>query len=147
MAKVRKIHRRLAEGRNYFIIDANFLANKYLPPDRAPNHQRKRIGQCLDWWTEIDQLLNSGQARVYIPDLCIAEAFKVLAEKFYNEKWFANSTAYRRAKRKLANEITTEAKELAKYDRHIRYHDVSTSRDLIIAVDRFFEVFLKKKLS
>ena len=43
-------------------------------------------------------------------------------------------------------EVTTTAKELAKYDRKIRYHDISTSRDLIIAVDRFFEVFLKNNL-
>lgn len=146
MARIRKIRRSLAEGRNYFVIDANFLANKYIPPICAPTpYQKRRIEKCLEWWAEIDQQLSSDKARVYIPDLCIAEAFKVLAQKYYVEKWFRNSSAYNTAKKRLAKEITIEAKELAKYDRKIKYHDISTSRDLIIAVDRFFEVFMKNK--
>ena len=147
MARIRKIRRRLAEGRNYYLLDANFLANKYIPPTIAPNDWRRRqIEKCLAWWEEIDQQLNSDNARVYICDLCIAEAFKVLAKKYYLDKWFPNSSMYNNAKRRLIKDITTNAKELARYDRRIRYHDISTSRDLIIAVDRFFEIFLKKDL-
>jgi len=147
MARVRKIRRQLAEGLNYYLVDANFLVNKYIPATLAPNsYQRKRIEKCLEWWQEIDIQLNSEKARVYICDLCIAEAFKVLAQKYYIEKWFPNSSTYNNAKKRLIKEITTTAKELAKYDRKIRYHDISTSRDLIIAVDRFFEVFFKNNL-
>ena len=147
MARIRKIRRRLAEGRNYYVIDANFLANKYIPPTIAPNeYQRRRIEKCLDWWIEIDQQLNSDKARIYIPDLCIAEAFKVLAKKYYVEKWFINPSTYNQAKKRLVKDISIDAKELAKYNRKIPYHDISTSRDLIIAVDRFFEVFMKKHL-
>lgn len=147
MARIRKIRRRLVEGRNYFLIDASFLANKYIPPSIAPNDwERCRINKCLDWWDEIDQQLNSDNARVYICDLCIAETFKVLAKKYYLDKWFPNPSMYNTAKKRLIKDISTTAKELAKYDRKIRYHDISTSRDLIIAVDRFFEIYLKKKL-
>ena len=147
MARIRKIRRRLVEGLNYFLIDANFLANKYIPPIVAPNdRQKRRIEKCLEWWEEIDSQLNSGKARVYVCDLCIAEAFKVLAQKYYVDKWFPNSSMYNSNKKRLIREITTTAKELSKFDRKIRYHDISTSRDLIIAVDRFFEVFLKNNL-
>ena len=147
MARIRKIRRRLVEGRNYFLIDASFLANKYIQPSIAPNDwERCRINKRLDWWDEIDQQLNSDNARVYICDLCIAETFKVLAKKYYLDKWFPNPSMYNTAKKRLIKDISTTAKELAKYDRKIRYHDISTSRDLIIAVDRFFEIYLKKKL-
>lgn len=147
MGRIRKIHRQLAQGRNYFLVDANFLANKYIPSTIAPDAtQKRRIEKCLEWWDEIDNQLSSGKARVYICDLCIAEAFKVLAEKYYLKKWFPNSSTYNSSKKRLAREITSATKELSKFDRKIRYHDISTSRDLIIAVDRFFEVFLKKKL-
>ena len=147
MARVRKIRRTLAEGRNYYVIDANFLVNKYILPTRAPNrYQRRRIEKCLDWWTEIDQQVNSDKGRVYIPDLCIAEAFKVLAQKYYVDRWFPTSSTYSNAKKRLTKDITIDAKELAKYNRKIKYHDISTSRDLIIAVDRFFEVFFKSQL-
>ena len=147
MARIRKIRRRLVEGLNYFLIDANFLANKYIPPTVAPNdRQKRRIEKCLEWWEEIDSQLNSSKARVYVCDLCIAEAFKVLAQKYYVDKWFPNSSMYNSNKKRLIREITTTAKELSKFDRKIRYHDISTSRDLIIAVDRFFEVFLKNNL-
>lgn len=146
MARKRKIRRQLAEGLNYFLVDANFLANKYIPSTAAPNdEQKRRIEKCREWWDEIDSQLNSGRARVYICDLCIAEAFKVLAKKYYVEKWFSYSS-YNNSKKRLISEITTTAKELSKFDRTIRYHDISTCRDIIIAVNRFFEVFLKNSL-
>lgn len=148
MARIRKIRRKLAEGRNYFLIDTCFLANKYIPPVVAPvGLERRRIEKCLDWWMEIDEQLNADKARLYIPDLCIAEAFKVLAQKYYIDKWFTTPRAYSDAKKRLTKDITTDAKELAKSNRKILCHDISTSRDLIIAVDRFFEVFMKKKLA
>jgi hypothetical protein len=149
MARIRKIHRRLAQGRNYYLVDANFLANKYIPSKIAPDAiQKQRIEKCLEWWHEIDNQLRSGKARVYVSNLCIAEAFKVLAEKYYvkNKKWFPNANTYNSSKKRLASEITSTTKELSKFHRKIRYHDISTSRDLIIAVDQFFEIFFKNKL-
>jgi hypothetical protein len=44
---------------------------------------RHRVERSQNWWREIDAQLRSGHAFVYVPDLCIAEAFKVLAKKYY----------------------------------------------------------------
>jgi hypothetical protein len=144
MGRIRKIHRKLSEGLNFYVIDACFLANKYIKPDLAQKPDEKsRIEKCMLWWKEIDRQLKNNKARVYIPDLCIAEAFKTLARKYYVDKWFKNSASYNSAKNRLASEITTSPEALRSFDRKIRYHDISTSRDLIIAVDRFFEVFLR----
>ena len=148
MGRIRKIYRNLAHGRNYYVIDANFLANKYIPPDRTPNQKEKtRIEKCLDWWTEIDSQLCCDKARVYIPDLCIAETFKVLAQKYYVDKWFQNYREYRNARDQLIRDIAVPPKTLRAHSRQIKFHDISTSRDIIISVDRFYEVFLKAGLN
>ena len=147
MARIRKIHLNPAEGKNYFVVDANFLANKYIPPKRAPKPGEKiRIQKCLEWWEEIDKQLDINKARVYIPDLCIAETFKVLAKKYY-DKWFKNYNEYKKAKKRLIEDITLSDKALRAPIRQIKYHDISTSRDIIISVDRFYEVFLKEGLT
>jgi len=147
MARIRRIYLDPSQGKNYFVIDANFLANKYIPPQRAPNDREKtRIEKCLDWWKEIDTQLDFDKARVYIPDLCIAETFKVLAKKYYIDKWFRRPTEYSNARDRLLQDITVSTKTLRAYSRKIRYHDISTSRDIIISVDRFYEVFLKAGL-
>lgn len=36
MARVRKIQRKPTSGRNYYVVDANFLANRYIPVGLAP---------------------------------------------------------------------------------------------------------------
>ena len=101
MARIRKIYLNPAEGKNYFVVDANFLANKYIPPNRAPDLKEKtRIKKCLEWWTEIDSQLEIKKARVYILDLCIAETFKVLARRYY-DKWFHSHGEYTKAKKRL----------------------------------------------
>ena len=147
MARIRKIYRNLIRDKNYFVIDANFLANKYIPPNRAPNPQEEtRIQKCLEWWNEIDAQLNINKARVYIPDLCIAETFKVLARRYY-DRWFHNHSEYSKARKCLIEDITLSDKILRAPIRQIKYHDISTSRDIIISVDRFYEVFHKKGLA
>ncbi len=147
MARVRKIRRDPHEGKNYYVVDACFLVNKYIPPSIAPSRpQRIQIEKCLDWWEEIDQQLNNNKARVYVPDLCIAESFKTLAKKYYdeNDKWFKNGYAYQKARSKLRKDVTTSPDLLRAKNRQIKYHDILTSRDVIISVDRFFEQFQKK---
>lgn len=147
MAGIRRIYRNPVQGKNYFVIDACFLANKYIPPNRAPNaREKRRIEKCLDWWEEIDTQLNSGKALVYIPDICIAETFKVLARKHYVDKWFLNYAEYSNVRKNLRKDITVSPKTLRSYARKIQYHDISTSRDIIISVDRFYRVFLKAGL-
>ncbi len=147
MARVRKIQKNPSRTkRNYFLVDACFLAEKYVPVGTAPTTDAaSRIRECKKWWKEIDRQVDGEKARVYIPDICIAEAFKVLAKKYYQEKAFKNSTTFKIARDRLRDDVTTPAKVLKSQERHIRYHDVPTSRDIIIAVDRFYEAFMKAK--
>lgn len=142
MARVRKIRRDGTAGRNYYLVDSNFLANIHINPAYAPNvRERERIEACVEWWDEIEAQLDAGMARIYVPDLCIAEAFKVLAKKYYRQGWFPNPAAFGAAKRSLSQDIRTPDKVLRSQNRTIRVHDVSTNRDIIVAVDRFFELF------
>ena len=46
----------------------------------------------------IDAQLDAGFARIYVPDICIAEAFKVLAKKYYSHKWFPSAVSYGQAR-------------------------------------------------
>ena len=138
----RKISRSPANT-NYYLVDACFLANRFVPIKTAPDPEKERIKKCSEWWKEIDSQVRKKKAIVYVPDICIAEAFKVIAKKYYREKRFKNAKAFAKARRRLMKFVSTPTKTLKATDRHIRCHDISTCRDVIIAVDRFFELFMK----
>lgn len=147
MARIRKIYRNPGPRlRNYYIVDACFLVNKFIHKKFAPNKKEKlRIESCQKWWNEIDKQLKGKKARIYVPDICIAEAFKVLAKKYYDEKWFKTPNSYYNARIRLINTIQISPKILKKaLNRNIGYHDISTSRDIVISVDRFYELFMKQ---
>lgn len=147
MAQRRTIERK-PEGRNFYLVDANFLANKFIPLAKVTDPGEKaRVQKSQDWWKEIDAQLNSGHAFVYVPDLCIAEAFKVLAKKYYVDGYFRYPVNYKNARDKLSEFLHVSPRTLKASQRQIKVHDISTSRDIIISVDRFNEVFLKNKLS
>lgn len=142
MPKVRKIDRFPESGRNYYLIDACFLANKYIPSSIVTNvHERQRIERCMEWWEEIDQQIKFRKARIYIPDVCIAETFKTLSKKYFEDHWFSTWNEMDNAKKLLRKDIIMSPKSMRASHREIRYHDVPTSRDIIISVDRFFELF------
>jgi predicted nucleic acid-binding protein len=146
MGKVRKIDVQPRSGRNCYLVDSNFLANKFIPPAFAPvGLQRSRITACHDWWAEIEEQLTRQHARVYIPDVCIAEAFKVLAKKYYSEKWFTQPVRFHQAKQQLSEFVRVSPRTLRAKQRNIRVHDISTNRDIVVSVDRFFELFFKHK--
>ncbi|MFB3909356.1 MAG: hypothetical protein ACE15D_13235 [Candidatus Eisenbacteria bacterium] len=146
MARVRKIQRNPSSGMNHFVVDANFLANKFVPGSSAPDaHQKIRIERCCEWWEEIDAQVGHKRARVYAPDICVAEAFKVLAKKYYEEQWFKTAVTFNNARLRLRKFITTPTRTLRAARRHIKFHDISTTRDIIISVDRFYEAFHKHK--
>jgi predicted nucleic acid-binding protein len=148
LSKIRKIDRSPESGRNYFLVDACFLVNKYIPPAFAPaGIQRLRIERCVAWWEEIESQLKSRKARIYVPDICIAETFKTLAKKYFEERWFPSSAELAKAKRRLRKDIVTPTRTMSAFNREIKYHDIPTSRDIIISVDRFFEQFSKRSLS
>lgn len=147
MARVRKIYRK-PKGKNFYLVDANFLANRFIPAARVTDAaERVRVERSQDWWREIDAQLKSGHGFVYVPDLCIAEAFKVLAKKYYVDNYFPRPVDYKIARDKLGNFLHVSPRTLKASKRSIKVHDISTSRDIIIAVDRFNELFFKHKLS
>ena len=144
MARVRKIPKKPKKSeKNFFVVDACFLANKYLPIGTAPTEEANLIRQSHRWWKEIDRQIEEGRARVYIPDLCIAEAFKVLAKKYYKDKSLSTNAKYKIAKDRLSGDVSLSHRELQSQSRYIGYHDVPATRDIIIAVGRFYELFNK----
>ncbi len=146
MARIRKINRVPDGGRNYYVVDACFLANRFIPADRASDaHAKKRIQLCNEWWDEIDDQLSARTARVYVPDICVAEAYKTLAKKYYAEGWFRSSQDYNYWRNKMKKTISTSVEELKKAHRKILYHDLESTRDVMISVDRFYELFFKNK--
>ncbi len=147
MPRVRKIPKNPPKSkRNYYVVDACFLSDKYLPiSSGSTTPEKDRIRSVHKWWKEIDRQVDDERARVYVPDLCIAETFKVLAKKYYQEKAFSNSAGYKAARERLMKDVTTPPKVLKAQKRQIKYHDLPAVRDVIIAVDRFYELFLKNK--
>lgn len=147
MARVRKIQRK-PNSKNCYLVDANFLANRFIPAARVTDlNERLRVERSQAWWAEIDAQLKSGHAFVYVPDLCIAEAFKVLAKKYYVDGYFVHPIDYKNARDRLGDFLHVSPRTLKATNRSIKVHDISTSRDIIIAVDRFNELFFKHKLS
>ena len=145
MARVRKIACEEHMPRNYYLVDSCFLANKHIPVRFAPlGRERDRVSACQAWWRQIDRQLDTGYGRVFVPDVCIAEAFKTLAKKYYSDKWFPSATSFAAAKRKLSKDVRTPDRALRSMRRDVRFHDISTNRDIIVSVDRFFERFLKR---
>ena len=47
---------------------------------------------------------------------------------------------------RFRNEIQITPKDLQKTKRKIYYHDIPVGQDIIISVDRFYEIFYKNKL-
>lgn len=141
MARVRKIEKN-PKGKNYYVIDTCFLANKYLPEGNFNDPEKTQILECKKWWKEIEKQIEERKAKIFIPDICIAETFKVLAKKIYYEKRISHNE-HSRIKLLLGKDVRITTKELKANCRKINYHDISTNRDIVISVDRFLEAFSK----
>jgi len=152
MARKRSIEKSPSDHKNYFVVDANFLAYVALPKRTVrsklqirDSHEKERADRCFKWWEKIKRQLRDNVARVYVPDICIAEAFKVLAKWYYQRGWFATAEAYSQARKRLRKFVSTTHTEMAKADRLVQVHDVPTDRDIVIAVDRFFETMFSRR--
>jgi hypothetical protein len=75
--------------------------------------------------------------------VCIPEAFKVIAKKYYRERWFAKHSDFNTVRKRLSDDIRTPTNHLKRFTRPVRFHDISTNRDIVISVDRFFELFYR----
>lgn len=129
----------------FYVVDANFLVYRFLNASRiADNKEKGRAEVAKKYWTIIDQQRKDGLAKVFALDVCIAEAFKVLAKKYYKKNSVFPTSGYLNTARKaLRNEISLSAREASKSNRKITFHDIQTTRDIVIGVDRFFEKAFK----
>ena len=133
--------------KNFYLLDANFLVNRFISPDCVLKPKEKiRVEASQRWWDEIDRQVKTGKAFLYVPDVCVAEAFRVLAKKYYLEKYFRKPIDYKRARDRLSRFLHMSPKALKAANRAIHVHDISTSRDVVVAVDRFNETLFKHKL-
>lgn len=137
------------QSKVYYLIDANFLINKHLNPNNITDKSEKqRIKSAKDYWKIIDQQLKNNIAQVFILDVCIAECFKIFAKKYYNqEPIFSSHASYSNVLSKVRKDISLSPKDVKKSNRNIKYHDIQTNRDIIIGVDRYFEIISKRKIN
>lgn len=154
MARKRTIPKEPEGHKNYFVVDANVLVYAAIA-DRNKSgaisflgdvKEEDRARRCIGWWKIIKQQIKHGEARVYVPDVCIAEAFKVLAKWYYRKEYFKNAASYNQARKRLRQFVSATHKEMSAASRKVRVHDMPTNRDIIISVDRFFETLYKNKL-
>ena len=147
MRTKRRVIRSNPEHRNHFLVDACFLVNKYINPAWVSEPREKnRIQCCQDWWARITKQLKHDKARVFAPDIIIAEAFKTLAKKNFREHIFKYPVYYKNACERLRKDMRLSAKEARSAKRKIKFHDIQMNRDIVISVDRFFEKLHKKNL-
>ncbi|MCH7903488.1 MAG: hypothetical protein IH944_02850 [Armatimonadetes bacterium] len=87
------------------------------------------------------------KARVYVPDICVAEAFKALAKNYYKATgcWWTSSDGYQKSRARLRDLVSMSHKKMKATRRKVHVHDVQSDREIIIGVDRFHEAFLKQR--
>jgi predicted nucleic acid-binding protein len=128
----------------HYLVDTCFLVNKYLDVRRITDvAQRRRVESSQEWWAIIDGQLHRREARVFLPDIVVAEAFKALARRYYANHWSGKS-AYRQARNRLQQDVHLPTTEARKQSRHVSFHDIQLNRDIVISVDRFFELASKR---
>lgn len=142
MSRIKQIKN--SEAGNFFIFDVCCLVDAALYEVKAVEDYPEQK-QCLEWWNLARNLALSGQSRIYIPDLCISEAFKVIAKKYYREESVI-SLQKTTAEQLLRQWISMDHTVLRQAGRSVPVHDISTNRDIIISTDRFLEVAMKNKL-
>jgi hypothetical protein len=121
--------------------------NKYINPAWVKeSKEQNRIQCCQDWWAKIGNQLKNDKAKVFAPDIIIAETFKTLAKKNFKERMFRYPVYYKNACEKLRKDMRLSAKKARSTKRKIKYHDIQMNRDIVISVDRFFEKLYKTNL-
>jgi hypothetical protein len=133
----------------WYLVDANFLVNRYLDPRKISDKgERSRVNAAKLYWDIIDDQISQGKCKVFILDVCIAEAFKALAKKYFcNQPCITSPAEYNRTKNRLRTDVKLSSGMASRTHRTIRFHDIQTSRDIIIGVDRFFEKVHKSQAS
>lgn len=127
-------------------MDSNFFANKYLNPHEGSNNEdRDRIRISKEWWIILDWQIRQKYAIVYVSDLCIAETFKIIAKKYYQENAFGNNR-YQTIRKKITKDVSVSISRLISKSRYISYHNFSIDRDIIVGSSRYLEIAHKNNL-
>ena len=146
MRTVKRCIPKAAAYQIFYLIDANFLIYHFLDASRISDiSEQNRAREAQAYWKIIESQRKAGRAKVFVLDVCIAEAFKTLAKKYYNKSGiFPNAVYFKNARDRLRKEVQLSVKGASKSVRKVTFHDIQTTRDIIIGVDRFFENALKK---
>ena len=128
----------------HYLVDSCFLVNKYLDVRHISDKGHlKRVESSQKWWQVIERQVASRKAKVFVPDIVVAETFKALSKKFYGAHW-PYASSYTAARNRLRDDIHLPSKEARSPSRKVGFHDIQLNRDIIISVDRFFELAAKK---
>ena len=130
----------------FYLIDANFLMYHFLNVSRISDlSEQDRAREAQAYWKVIESQRRARKAKVFVLDVCIAEAFKTLAKKYYNKSGiFPKSVHFKKARDDLREEVQLSAKGASRSVRKVSFHDIQTTRDIVIGVDRFFEKAFKR---
>lgn len=131
----------------FYLVDANVLIYKFIDATKINDqHEQKRAHTAQSYWNHIDAQRKAGLAKVFVLDVCIAEAFKTLSKKNYDKSGlFPYPANYKNACDRLRKEVQLTTKEARKSQRIVTFHDIQTNQDIIVGIDRFFEMTHKKK--
>lgn len=141
MSRIKRIQ--VNDGHHCFIVDACVLADAAIATTlKIPESDRQAATRV--WWDRLYMLAQEGKSTIYIPDICIAEAFKVIGKKAFCEGVLTGQQKGK-AEKLLSQWVSIDRKILRKTGRAVPVHDISTNRDIIISVDRFLEIAMKNK--
>ena len=124
-----------------YIVDPCFLFYKYVKEkDLCDKEDLKNFPHSHEYWKIISAQIISRKARVFVPDICIAETFNTFSKKRFNqeEKNFNNNT-YHSCRKKFIKDISIRADAIRKANRNIEFYNISLNREIIIGIDRFYE--------
>ena len=135
MSHIKEIQ--IASDHHCFVVDACVLVDAALATV-LPSPENPRQEQTKEWWDRLHDLALAGESTIYIPDICIAEAFKVVAKKTWVQE-LLNHPQKTKVETLLRDWVTIDTKMLKNPERIVPVHDISTNRDIIISVDRFLK--------
>lgn len=139
MSRIKKI--RTNSDLHCFVVDGCVLVDAALGSVLdTPEHPNQL--QTKEWWDRIYELALDGNSTIYIPDLCIAEAFKVVAKKTWSQR-LLDQKQKKEVETLLRKWVTIDNEMLKRSGRTVPVHDISTNRDIIISVDRFLRITMQ----
>jgi hypothetical protein len=139
--KINRCIKKHPDGFLFYLVDPCFLYYKYVrEKDLTEPQDLKNFPHSSEYWKIITSQIESGKARVFVPDICIAETFNTFSRKRFNtsEKNFHNNS-YSFCRKKMIKDISIKADNIRKSRRKVGFYNLSLNREIIIGIDRFYE--------